>query len=216
LAVVDVWVADLDVPAAIERALAAELDDAERARAERFRFPHLERRFVVSHAMLRRLLRLHTDAPLDFVVGPHGKPALASGDGPHFNLSHSGERALVAISADHPVGVDVELIRPLQRQDAVAERIMSPAELDRYQRAAEADRLHALLDVWTRKEAVLKASGEGITAALRGIDVEASGCQVQRLDAGTGYLAAVAAYEHGWTAATHRWEPEQPEHEQPE
>jgi 4'-phosphopantetheinyl transferase len=185
----EVWVADLEVPPDELPALAALLDDGERARAERLRFEDLRRRFVASHAMVRLVLRGRVGGDVRFVVGEHGKPALA-GEGVHFNLSHAGERALLAIS-DQPVGVDVERLRALSNLDAMAQRVMSPAELRTYQEAADPTR--CFFDLWVRKEAVLKATGEGISRELRALDVATCGLHVVPLDVGEGYAAAVAS-----------------------
>ncbi|MDQ1443913.1 MAG: 4-phosphopantetheinyl transferase [Acidimicrobiaceae bacterium] len=178
---VEVWVADLDVGDAQAWSLESLLTDDERVRADRFAFDHLRRRFVVAHALLRTRL-----GPAPFDVGGHGKPTRA--DGPFFNLSHSGERALLAVCDQAAVGVDVEQVRPLARPDAVAERIMSPAELAGYRAAA--DPMRFLLEVWTSKEAVVKATGEGITRELRSLTFD--GHALVRLNVGPDYVAALA------------------------
>jgi 4'-phosphopantetheinyl transferase len=185
---VEVWVADLAVPAWVEAALFDVLGDDEQGRAKAFRLEHLRRRFTVSHAMVRSLVaeRVGQDAAsLRFVTGPHGKPALASA-GVEFNLAHSGERALVALSDAQPVGVDIEEFRVIKNVHGVAQRILSPAEFEAFQHAV--DPATFVLDHWTRKEAVLKACGDGITRELRGVDVALA----KRLRVDAGYLAAVA------------------------
>ena len=176
----EVWWTDLDVPGDAVEAMAATLDDDERARAARFRGDHLRRRYVVSHAMLRAVLAFDGA----FAVGPHGKPALPGG--PHFNLSHSGERAVVAVCAAAEVGIDVEALRAVG--EGVAERVMSPEELAAWRAAADPERF--LLETWTRKEAVVKATGEGIIRSLRTLSYD--GHTVVPLDLGPGYVAAVA------------------------
>lgn len=176
----EVWWADLDVPAPVVESLAATLDGDELARAARFRLDHLRRRFVVSHAMVRAVLGFDGS----FTVGPHGKPALPGG--PHFNLSHSGERAVLAVSAGAEVGVDVERVRSVG--PGVAERIMSPAELAAWRDASDPDRF--LIEVWVRKEAVVKATGEGITRELRSLSF--ADHAVVPLEIGPDYEAAAA------------------------
>ncbi|HEV7886783.1 MAG TPA: 4'-phosphopantetheinyl transferase superfamily protein [Acidimicrobiales bacterium] len=191
---VDVWLADLDVPASEESRMWLLLDQAEQERAQQFRLDRLRRRYTVAHAMVRLLLgdRVQADPRvLRFETGEHGKPFLAggaglAGDPPHFNLSHSGERALVAIRDDGPVGVDIEQVRELSSLRGVAERILAPALLAAFEEAA--DPTVFVLDQWTRKEAVLKAGGEGITRPLR--EVDGSGCVA--LDVGEGYVGALA------------------------
>jgi 4'-phosphopantetheinyl transferase len=202
---VKVWVGGLDVAPAVEASLWPLLDAAEQARAQRFAFDHLRRRYTVAHAMLRLLLaaRLGADpAGLRFTAGEHGKPALSTGDGPEFSLAHSGERALVALSDQAAVGVDIEQVRALRDADAVARRIMADGLLAAY--GAAADPTLFLLDVWARKEAVLKASGEGITRALREVDISAASA----MDVEPGYVAAAALDGPGPPSCTVRaWAP---------
>jgi 4'-phosphopantetheinyl transferase len=200
---VELWVADLAVPGWVEQALWEFLDEPEQARAAAFRFDHLRRRFTVSHAMVRAVLGERLDAPpqvLEFTAGPHGKPALAAG-GVEFNLSHSGERALLAVSEDGPVGVDIEQFRTLSNLPAMAQRILSPAEHESYRHAV--DPTLFVLDAWTRKEAVLKACGDGITRDLRAVDVAAA----KRLRVADGYLAAVALETGRPETRVQRWAP---------
>ena len=202
---VEVWVADLEVPAWVEASLSGLLDDDEQARAKAFRFDHLRRRFTVSHAMLRSLLADELDVEpgsLRFTTGEHGKPALAvGGGGIEFNLSHSGERALVAVRDDEAVGVDIEQIRPLSHLEGIARRILSDEELAAFMAAP--DKAHFVLTAWTAKEAVVKASGDGIIGSLRGLDT--SGCAP--LDVGDAYVAAVASPGRGWEPVLRDWRP---------
>lgn len=194
MSVVEVWVADLDVPF---EGLVGLLDEAERERAERFVFEHLRRRFVVAHALVRRVL-----GDVDVAVGEHGKPMVAGGGGPHFNLSHSGERAVLAVRDDGPVGVDVEQVRSLARLDAMAERVMSPSEHEEFFRSV--DRTRFFFDVWVAKEAVLKATGEGITRPLR--EVDTGSVRVVPIEVGAGYVGAVASSGDDWEVSLRRWE----------
>jgi 4'-phosphopantetheinyl transferase len=125
-----------------------------------------------------------------------GKPWVAGG--PHFNLSHSGGLALIAVCEDGVVGVDLEAERRLRNPDGLARRMCSPRELERVN--ASSDLNAALLGLWVRKEAVAKAEGGGLATALSGIDVldplvSAGGARwfVHDLPApGPGYVAAVA------------------------
>ena len=129
-----------------------------------------------------------------------GKPWVPGG--PHFNLAHSGELALIALCPDAPVGVDLEKPRRLRNPAGLARRMCSPRELARLDaRVGAGGDLHAeVLWLWVRKEAVAKAEGGGIATALSGIDVldpvvSARGDRflVHDLPApGPGYVAAVA------------------------
>ncbi len=125
-----------------------------------------------------------------------GKPRVAGG--PHFNLSHSGGLALIALCADAPVGVDLERVHALRNPSGLARRMCSERELAW---AGGQDDLNlALLRLWVRKEALAKAEGGGIATALSGLDVldpvvGARGATwwVHDLpDPAPGYLAAVS------------------------
>lgn len=115
-----------------------------------------------AHVALERLLGGAT-----VTREPDGKPRVSGG--PHFNLSHSGDLALVALCADTPIGVDIEAPRRLRNPAGLARRLCSDRELAHL--AAAADQDSALLRLWVRKEAVAKAEGSGIALALGGLDV---------------------------------------------
>ena len=151
----------------------------ERARAERISFSEGRRRFVVGRASLRRLLGSRLGLPaseVQLVEGDHGKPALdpcyaPATRGLTFNLTHSGELALLAI-ANREVGIDLE--SPLRSVDAMAvvRRFFSEAErrgFDAMPPGADRDRL--FFRVWTRKEALVKAIGRGLSCPLSSFTV---------------------------------------------
>jgi len=124
------------VPVAVAHEVGQWLDDEEQARAGRFKVEHAAVLYTAAHGALRVLLGRHLDCRPDelrFDTAGTGKPFLV-GDPPlRFNLSHSGELAVVAVAQEREVGVDVELRRPITRTDGVARRIMTPDELARYQ-----------------------------------------------------------------------------------
>lgn len=158
-----------------EEALAL-LSAEERARRDRYRFERHRRRFALRRAALRRILAAYSGADpaaVAFRVSAHGKPELAEpGDPPlRFNLSHSEELALVAVTADADLGVDIEVVRPLDAPEALARTVFSPAELGELLDLPAADRLAGFFNGWTRKEAWLKARGEGLIGDLEGFDV---------------------------------------------
>jgi 4'-phosphopantetheinyl transferase len=156
----------------------------EAARAAHFRTPDLQRRYLRSHAALRAILGSQTDGRLDFAVSGNGKPFLPGSPHIKFNLSHSGEVALVAVALEVEIGVDVEWIRPMPEYRQIAERFFPPSQAGLV--ADEADFFRR----WTRIEAVVKACGTGIY----GIADEPSGeWTIEELDAAPGYSAAVAA-----------------------
>jgi 4'-phosphopantetheinyl transferase len=173
---VDVWRIGLDRPAAAHDRLQEMLARDELARAERFAFPELRRRFVVARGALRHILGRYTGfAPdrLRFAYGSHGKPFLAEPavDGLFFNLAHSGDTALCAVTEAGLVGVDVERRRPLEDLAGLAGRCFSRREQDELARVAADERETAFFTCWTRKEAYLKALGAGLSAPLDGFDV---------------------------------------------
>lgn len=169
-----------------------------------------------SHTILREVLAAHLDAApaaLRFVTGPRGKPSLATkagGPDARFNLSHSGSRLLIAIATGREVGVDLERIEGVGVLEGLV-RFLAPAEQDLLKGCGVQRRRQAIAQLWTAKEAVLKATGEGICRALRDLDVsqaiatgtatvwrplvgeqEVRAWTVQPIDAGPGYAAAVA------------------------
>jgi 4'-phosphopantetheinyl transferase len=212
---VHVWCAALDTRAP-ER-LEQTLSPAERDRANRFRFPRDRRRFVAAHGLLRELLAAYVRTPpsaLRFVESAHGKPALgveqASGGSLRFNMSHSGELALYAVADDRDVGVDVEQLRPLTDLPALAERYFTPLECRQVFGARPAERAARFFACWTRKEALLKAWGQGVSLPLEQVDarpglsdvprlgdpaagVESAGWAVYELAPADGYVGALAA-----------------------
>jgi 4'-phosphopantetheinyl transferase len=166
------WRLRLDPPDEVVTALLAPLAPDERERAGRFAFARDRRRFVVTRAALRVLLAesCHLGpADVRLVYGAHGKPALAPGTpGPtvHFNVSHSQDLALLALGGDGPLGVDVEALRPLRDRAAIADRFFTPAEASVIASLPDPEQDLAFFLCWTRKEAVLKAVGDGISLGL--------------------------------------------------
>jgi len=152
---------------ACERRLGALLDTAECARAARFRLPGDRRRFTVAHAGLRVLLSAALRCrPLEVHIVQAGlhKP-IVPGGAIEFNLTHSG--AIVAIAlARIPVGVDVELIRDMPDRAAIVERFFHPAESAALASSAPEAAQTAFFRTWTRKEAVAKAVGLGLSLPL--------------------------------------------------
>jgi 4'-phosphopantetheinyl transferase len=147
----------------------------ERARASRLHRPRDRERFMRGRAWLRRVLAAHVGVPpqqIAFVVGAHGKPALAGSQAwLHFNLSHTGSLALLALTRAGPVGIDVEAVRSMSDMEAVARRLFAPAEWLRWWRLPKDQQLNAFYACWTRKEAYLKAIGAGLSMPLHGFEV---------------------------------------------
>lgn len=155
-----------------ETALAA-LSAGERARAARFALEADRRRCLRAHAALRDRLGGHLGClPRDLVfrVGPHGKPRLE--EGPlHFNLSHSGDLALIGACDDIEIGVDIEAWRTVGDALELAESVFGPQERGALAGLAGAERDLAFLRGWTRKEACLKALGTGLSLSPQTFEV---------------------------------------------
>jgi 4'-phosphopantetheinyl transferase len=172
----------------------------ERGRAGRFAFERDRRRYIVARAWLRQLLgeRLGV-APesLRFVYQPHGKPALARCRGRRdlrFNVSHCGEVAAYAFVESREVGVDLEQVRELPDADDIAKRFFSPGERAAYLCLPQRERPRGFFHCWTRKEALVKALGAGLSHPLEAFDVSASrrGWTLSSFDPGPGLVGAVA------------------------
>lgn len=174
---VHVLSASLDVPVDLRRPLWASLSPDERARAERFRFAVHRDRFVVARALLREILGVFLGvAPgrLAFDYGARGKPSLArpfAAEDLRFNLSHADGLALYAITRGREVGVDVEPVRPLPDAERIAARFFSAREQAALRSLAAPERAEAFFACWTRKEAFLKATGDGLSRPLDAFDV---------------------------------------------
>lgn len=162
------------------------LDATERRRAARLHRPQDRARFVTARAVLRLVLgellgttpsELRLDVTCPRCGGEHGKPRLLGGDGSvSFSIAHVAGRVAVAVADGTAVGVDVEATVGRSAVDLtdLATDILSPAELRDHQRIAPLRRAHALAVCWTRKESVLKATGDGLMVPLRDVVVTAS------------------------------------------
>jgi 4'-phosphopantetheinyl transferase len=218
---VHVWRAVLVQPNPVIQALWYTLDQGERDRAERFHFQHDRERFIVAHGLLRTILGGYLGVvprQLRFCYGAYGKPGLAPecDTALSFNLSHAHELALFAITRDRAVGVDIEHTRPGIASIAIAERFFSPHEVAALQAIPDAQRSLAFFTCWTRKEAYIKARGEGLSLPLDQFEVslapgapaalldvagdqrERDRWQLRALDPGPGYVAALAVEGRGW------------------
>ncbi len=138
-----------------------------------FDFEHLRRSFLLSHGALRTLIGSYLEISPEkaqFIQGSHGKPKLVGGGGTavplEFNMSHSGNVVLLAFSSTCELGVDVELIRPLEDMAGIADRFFSREESEELFSLAPEERERAFYLCWTRKEAYVKAVGEGLSIPL--------------------------------------------------
>ena len=219
---VHVWRTRTEVSASRLAPLAALLAPDEHARAGRFLYEEDRRQYTVARGVLRSILARYLEvepAAIEFRYGAHGKPSLAESPGGRdvrFNLSHSYGWALHAFAVGREVGVDVERIRPETDIMGVARHSFSPVEVETLASLPEGQRREAFFNCWTRKEAFIKAHGEGIALGLSRFDVtlrpgepaallrfegdpaEAARWSMGALDAGEGYKAALAVEGEGW------------------
>jgi 4'-phosphopantetheinyl transferase len=223
-AAVDVWSAELTdqdlADSTPTEAWEALLAPEELGRSRRFHFAPDLRRYVYGRGLLRWLLGAYLDldpARVQFVCSAHGKPELAPAlvenlakRRLHFNLSHSGSRVLLAFAWERHIGVDVEQVRHDIEVEQIAGRFFSRAEQDALQSLESASRIPAFFRCWTRKEAYVKAKGQGLALPLDQFDVsllpgepaallatrpdagEATRWALHGLEAGPEYAAAVA------------------------
>jgi 4'-phosphopantetheinyl transferase len=192
----EVWRLDLDAVEGVGQALRGDgpLDASELARARRFVFEHDGRRFVAARLALRRILGAAlgcAPAALAIDAPPLQRPRVAGAAGIDFSLSHSGRLALVAVARAAPLGVDVEEWRPVPDAAALAARLFTAAECETLRAAAQDGQPvsaaeAAFLTCWTRKEAVLKSTGLGLSVEPRTVAVGATAAQHDLRFAGCG------------------------------
>jgi 4'-phosphopantetheinyl transferase len=171
---VHLWRIPLDAQTEPSERHYAVLSKDEQTRAARFHFPKDRRAYVIAHAALRAILGLYTGKDpesLCFALGQYSKPTLMGGSGLHFNLTHSGQLAVVGLSADRELGVDVEQLRDISDLESMAAHYFTPAEQCALRTFPPAARGRAFLDGWTRKEAVMKALGLGVSQPPESIEV---------------------------------------------
>ncbi len=172
-----VWAAWLDVEDENRAAFWSTLSREEQQRAGRFAFQRDRARFIAARGWLRAILGSCLGAEpqlIEFCYSAKGKPSLGGGyasSGLEFNLAHSGNLAVFAVARHGIVGVDVERVRLVRDLSRLTEHYFSARERAEVERLSGADALAAFFRVWTRKEAWLKATGEGITGSLMSFDV---------------------------------------------
>ena len=174
---IEVVLTRLDVGPDAVRASAALLSEAERQKASRFAFDRDRRRFTVARARLRRLLAARLGVQpesVELVYGERGKPALArpcAASDLRFNVTHCGEVAAYAFAPGREIGIDVEAIRVIPDADDIAARFFSRRENEAYLALDPCDKPLGFFNCWTRKEAFIKALGDGIYYPLDRFDV---------------------------------------------
>ena len=169
---VHIWSVDLDRNRHQVHALSEVLTESERQRAAKFINPVHRDRWIVARGYLRQILSQYLDLTPEqivFAYGEQGKPAI-EGDPIQFNLSHSHDRAVYAISAKHPVGIDLEYIHSISVAGLV-DRFFSAREQAIFHALPVSKHQSAFFHAWTQKEAYLKACGTGLSTPLDQIEV---------------------------------------------
>lgn len=219
---VHVWLTKLDRSPLFVQRLLCTLTEDERSRAERFYFQLDRGHFIVVRGALRFILSRYLDlAPgqLRFCYSEYGKPSLAKelgGDRVRFNVSHSHGLALFAFTYGREIGIDLERIRPGVIDEHIAERFFSPQETRKLRALPREAQDEAFFKCWTRKEAYIKAKGEGLSMPLDSFEVslipgepaallstkgdpqERSRWSLLELFPAPGFVAAVAVQGDDW------------------
>lgn len=216
------WRAFLDLPCEKIQALGGILSQEESARAARFHFDKHRKRYIVSHGYLRRILSFYTgrgEKELRFSRGPYGKPSLAPEPGNEsirFNFGSSYDLALYAVALDREVGVDVERLDRALAYESISKHFFSTEENAAITGLPEDIRRRAFFNCWTRKEAFLKATGQGLSfplnrfvvsvtpgrpaviQAVSGDPQAASRWTLHEISPAEGYVGSLAVEGRGW------------------
>jgi 4'-phosphopantetheinyl transferase len=221
---VHVWRASLQVPESRLAQFNDTLSPDEKRRAARYRFLRDRQRFIVARGWLRAILGMYLHLPagdVRFCYNQHGKPELditpeSAQDGPQFNLAHTEDLALCAVTRGRRVGIDVEYIRPGFANGTLAESFFTPRETALLRSLPKGEQKRAFFTCWTRKEAYLKARGEGLIMPLDAFEVsllpqvapallqtpadpaEAARWSLFELEIGPGYAASLAVEGQGY------------------
>jgi len=219
---VQLWRVDLEAIGADESRWQRVLSPDELARASRYHFSRDRQRFVATRALLRTILAsyLARDANgLSFCYSKKEKPSLGPAhveSGVNFNVSHSGGIALLAFARRREIGVDVEQVRPDSDLKAIARRFFSAHEQNELDALPTEEKAEAFFRCWTRKEAYIKATGDGLSLPLSQFDVslapgetsallatrpdgsEAGRWLLREVPSGVGYIAALCVRGQGW------------------
>jgi 4'-phosphopantetheinyl transferase len=217
---VQAWAVPLDVSQHVYQNLRATLAPDECTRANDFHFEEPRRRYVIARGTLRRLLGKYLDlqpAEINLAIDGNQKPRLATKheeSGLHFNVSHSGDLAVIGFALGCEVGIDVEQVRDIGHMEQIARRFFHSSETNAVLSAPETARNLAFLRCWTGKEAILKALGTGIVGNLADFQVpldndwqgwvecaahlphgRRSRCWLEQLTPNGGYVSAIACVE---------------------
>lgn len=218
---VHVWRADLNLPAWRLKPVAQTLSSDEQQRAERFYFEQDRKHFIAGRGLLRTILGRYLDlepSKLQFSYSSRGKPALVNTNSTetlYFNLSHSNGLALYAVTRSRSIGIDLEHVRPMPDAEKLAKRFFSAHEYAVISTLLPEQKQDAFFNAWTRKEAYLKATGDGLAGleqvevslipgepaallSIQGNQQATSRWSLYQLTPAPNYVAALAVEGHGW------------------
>ncbi|MEX2264067.1 MAG: 4'-phosphopantetheinyl transferase superfamily protein [Bryobacteraceae bacterium] len=225
MANVDIWTASLELEENAIQRLSVTLSRDERERAARFAFPHLRTSFIAARGLLRTILSSYAGIPpqdLVFEYSAHGKPALEGRPDVSFNVSHSEQLVVCALTRGCGIGIDIEKVRPMPDLETIARHFFSLMEVESLKRLDPSDCTEAFFQCWTRKEALIKATGEGLSCDLTSFTVslgpheparlvwhrdgfgEAAEWELHSFSPAPGYVGAVALRAQGATMRFHR------------
>lgn len=226
---VHVWRIHLNQSPTVVQSLETTLSADEQRRAAAYHFEPDRLHFIVARGALRTILGYYLNVPpptLRFGYGKHGKPALLTRRCARvlrFNVTHAHELALVAVTVDRDVGIDLEYCRPLPAAETIAAQFFSRSEQAALAAIALEHRPHAFFTCWTRKEAYLKAQGDGLSLPLDQFDVAVNPAEPAALLAVCGepqatarwsmrsvatlpsYVATLVVEGHGRRLSTWQW-----------
>ncbi len=223
---IHIWQASLDQPTERWQTLAELLSPDETIRANAFHFERDQRRFIVARAVLRLLLGHYLNSgarDLKFVYGTKGKPSVANEPSLQFNVTHSHELALYAFGTHQPLGIDLEYQRTVTDMQGIARGNFSAHENAIFNALPDHLKQEAFFNCWTRKEAYIKALGEGLSHPLDSFDVtfvpgeparlldvygfpdEAAQWSFHAFTPHPDYIAALATRQLNPQISFHRW-----------
>ncbi len=168
---VHIWLNYLNVHEARIKHLYPLLSDIEKERSERFKFYKHRKAFIASHGFMHSVLENYIDtsaSEIDFSHSDHGKPSLIEKQNPEniqFNLSHSNNIAILAVCKQHPLGIDIEFAEKKLDWKGISKRFFTPDEQTNFFSLSEEAQKDAFFQIWTRKEAHMKVTGQGLSLA---------------------------------------------------
>jgi len=199
---VHIWWAAINPPETVLKELTHLLSDDERERAGRYVFERDRRRYIAGRAFLRSLLSAYLKEPpasIVFKYSHRGKPGLQSAgyeNDLQFNFSNAADWALAAVCRNHLVGIDLEQVHPMPDEDDFARQFFCPSEIALLRSRMGAEKLKTFFELWTCKEALLKAMGDGLTRPINEVEV--------LLENGTARLVSISGdqeYAERWRLA---------------